>query len=54
MSLLKYQTRCVATFPDIPRQTNAGTPGKGFAYGSIEGRVALHYVEEPLDSYVGV
>mmetsp|Transcript_20961 Transcript_20961/g.51650 ORF Transcript_20961/g.51650 Transcript_20961/m.51650 type:complete len:200 (-) Transcript_20961:72-671(-) len=34
-SQLKYQIRCVATFPD---QT-------GFAVGSVEGRVSLDYVQ---------
>lgn len=32
-SPLKYQTRCVAVFPDL----------RGYALGSIEGRVALEY-----------
>merc|ERR1739847_103578 len=36
VSPLKYQSRCVACFPDR----------SGFALGSIEGRVAIHYVEE--------
>lgn len=35
-SPLKWQTRCIACFPD----------GKGFAIGSIEGRVGIQYVEE--------
>eukprot|EP00270_Netrium_digitus_P010877 TRINITY_DN3405_c0_g1_i1.p1 TRINITY_DN3405_c0_g1~~TRINITY_DN3405_c0_g1_i1.p1 ORF type:complete len:361 (-),score=61.70 TRINITY_DN3405_c0_g1_i1:178-1233(-) len=35
-SPLKFQTRCVATFPDK----------QGFLIGSIEGRVAVHHVEE--------
>ncbi|GJJ08117.1 hypothetical protein Clacol_002325 [Clathrus columnatus] len=35
-SPLKWQTRCVACFPS----------GNGFAIGSIEGRVAIHYVDE--------
>jgi len=34
-SILKFQTRCVTCFPD----------GDGFAVGSIEGRVAIQYVE---------
>eukprot|EP00741_Cyanophora_paradoxa_P019326 tig00000215_g18655.t1 len=35
-SPLKYQSRCVACFPDR----------SGFALGSIEGRVAVHHVED--------
>lgn len=35
-SPLKYQTRCVAAFPDK----------QGFLVGSIEGRVGVHHVEE--------
>ncbi|RKP26732.1 WD40-repeat-containing domain protein [Syncephalis pseudoplumigaleata] len=35
-SPLKWQTRCVSCFPT----------GNGFAVGSIEGRVAIQYVEE--------
>ncbi|RKP09491.1 WD40-repeat-containing domain protein [Thamnocephalis sphaerospora] len=35
-SPLKWQTRCVSCFP----------AGNGFALGSIEGRVAIQYVEE--------
>lgn len=35
-SPLKYQTRCVAAFPDK----------SGFLVGSIEGRVAVHHVED--------
>ncbi|TPX31703.1 hypothetical protein SeMB42_g07714 [Synchytrium endobioticum] len=35
-SPLKWQTRCLACFPD----------GKGFAIGSIEGRVGIQYVED--------
>ncbi|KNC85715.1 hypothetical protein SARC_02125 [Sphaeroforma arctica JP610] len=42
-SNLKFQTRTVACFPDLGG-------AKGFAYGSIEGRVALHFVDEPVDS----
>jgi mRNA export factor len=39
-SPLKYQTRCVATFP-----------GKeGFLVGSIEGRVAVHHIDEAQQS----
>ena len=37
-SPLKYQTRCVAAFPDKT----------GFLVGSIEGRVAVHHVEEQM------
>ena len=36
-SPLKYQTRSIAAFPD---QT-------GFAVGSIEGRVGIHYIQKP-------
>ncbi|TPX32638.1 hypothetical protein SmJEL517_g04315 [Synchytrium microbalum] len=36
ISPLKWQTRCLAAFPD----------GKGFAIGSIEGRVGIQYVED--------
>ncbi|CAI5534726.1 unnamed protein product [Closterium sp. Naga37s-1] len=36
ISPLKYQTRCVATFPDR----------SGYLVGSIEGRVAVQHVEE--------
>ena len=35
-SPLKYQSRCVACFPDQ----------QGFCLGSIEGRVAVHHVHE--------
>lgn len=35
-SPLKYQTRCIACFPDKT----------GFAIGSIEGRVGIHHVDE--------
>lgn len=38
-SLLKYQHRCVSIFTDKSRNPN------GFAVGSIEGRVAIMYVE---------
>ncbi|KAF9468173.1 Poly(A)+ RNA export protein [Collybia nuda] len=38
-SPLKWQTRVVSCFP-------AGTPNSGFAVGSIEGRVAIQYVED--------
>lgn len=37
---LKHQTRCIANFPD---QT-------GYLIGSIEGRVAVHHVEDNLQS----
>lgn len=40
MSPLKYQTRCVATFPDR----------SGYLVGSIEGRVAVQHVEDNLQS----
>ncbi|XP_024924048.1 protein RAE1 [Ziziphus jujuba] len=36
ISPLKYQTRCVAAFPDQ----------QGFLVGSIEGRVAVHHVDD--------
>ena len=39
-SPLKYQTRCVAAFPDK----------SGYLVGSIEGRVAVQHVEESLAS----
>lgn len=35
-SPLKHQTRCIATFPDCT----------GYAVGSIEGRVAIHHVDD--------
>lgn len=35
-SPLKYQTRCISCFPD----------GTGFAIGSIEGRVGIHYLQD--------
>lgn len=35
-SPLKFQSRCIAAFPDMT----------GFAVGSIEGRVAIHYVQK--------
>ena len=38
-SPLRYQTRCIATFPNQ----------SGFAIGSIEGRVAIHHVD-PKDA----
>eukprot|EP01134_Creolimax_fragrantissima_P008127 CFRG8127T1 len=44
-SNLKFQTRVVSCFPEIANNT-----GAGFAYGSIEGRVALHFVNEPIES----
>ena len=37
MSPLKFQTRCVACFPDA----------KGYLLGSVEGRVAVQYVDDP-------
>ena len=37
-SPLKFQTRCVSAFPD---QT-------GYLVGSIEGRVAVHHVEDSV------
>jgi len=40
LSPLKYQTRCVAAFPDR----------SGYLVGSIEGRVAVQHVEENLSS----
>jgi len=40
-SPLKYQSRSLACFPDK----------KGFALGSIEGRVAIHHVENADASY---
>jgi len=43
-SLLKYQHRCVSIFTDKSRNPN------GFAVGSIEGRVAIMYVETPNPS----
>lgn len=39
-SPLKYQTRCVATFPDK----------QGYLIGSIEGRVAVQHIEEAQQS----
>jgi len=36
MSPLKFQSRCIACFPDKT----------GFALGSIEGRVAIHHIED--------
>lgn len=36
LSPLKYQTRCVAAFPDQ----------QGFLVGSIEGRVGVHHLDE--------
>lgn len=39
-SPLKYQTRCVTAFPDQ----------SGYLVGSIEGRVAVHHVEEHLQA----
>ncbi|CAK9270188.1 unnamed protein product [Sphagnum jensenii] len=40
LSPLKYQTRCVATFPDK----------QGFLVGSIEGRVAVQQIDEAQQS----
>ncbi|CAF1116902.1 unnamed protein product [Rotaria sordida] len=40
-SLLKYQHRCISIFTDKSRNPN------GFAIGSIEGRVAITYVDTP-------
>ena len=37
-SPLKFQTRCVAAFPDTT----------GYLVGSVEGRVAVHHVEDSL------
>lgn len=39
-SPLKYQTRCIACFPDKT----------GYLLGSIEGRVAVHHVEDNLQN----
>ncbi|XVE93088.1 hypothetical protein REPUB_Repub01dG0160200 [Reevesia pubescens] len=36
LSPLKYQTRCVAAFPDL----------QGFLVGSIEGRVGVHHLDD--------
>ena len=41
-SALRFQTRCVACFPD----------GKGYAQGSVEGRVACQWLEKgPQSSF---
>ncbi len=40
-SPLKYMHRCVAIFRDKQNQP------AGFALGSIEGRVAIHYINTP-------
>lgn len=51
-SPLKYQHRCVSIFLD--RKSNAANPPPvGFALGSIEGRVAIHYVNptNPKDNF---
>lgn len=40
-SPLKYQHRCVRIFKDKQNQPT------GFALGSIEGRVAIHYINPP-------
>ena len=39
-SPLKYQTRCISCFPD----------STGYLIGSVEGRVAVHHVEDSLQS----
>ncbi|XP_049850727.1 mRNA export factor-like isoform X2 [Schistocerca gregaria] len=39
-SSLRYQVRCISCFPD----------STGFAMGSIEGRVALHYIDGSTDA----
>jgi hypothetical protein len=39
-SPLKYQTRCVTAFPDAT----------GYLVGSIEGRVAVHHVQDQLQN----
>lgn len=39
-SPLKYQTRCISCFPDT----------SGYLVGSVEGRVAVHHVEDSLQS----
>lgn len=39
-SFLKYQTRCISTFPDQ----------KGYVIGSIEGRVAVEYFEQTKEN----
>ncbi|GAB4819139.1 hypothetical protein N2152v2_006185 [Parachlorella kessleri] len=39
-SPLKFQTRCVTAFPDT----------SGYLIGSVEGRVAVHHVEDSLQS----
>jgi mRNA export factor len=41
-SPLKYQTRCVANFIEK----------NGFALGSVEGRVAINYIQDSDSSYV--
>ncbi|KAK6253224.1 hypothetical protein QUC31_014944 [Theobroma cacao] len=40
VSPLKYQTRCVAAFPDL----------QGFLVGSIEGRVGVHHLDDQQQS----
>lgn len=42
-SSLKYQTRCVAAYPD----------GQGFAVASVEGRVAMEYYSMGKEDQVG-
>lgn len=39
-SPLKFQTRCISAFPDK----------SGYLVGSVEGRVAVHHVEDALQS----
>jgi mRNA export factor len=39
-SPLKYQTRCISCFPDKT----------GYLLGSIEGRVAVHHVEDNMQA----
>lgn len=47
-SPLKYQHRCVAIFNDVKKKTPAG-----YAIGSIEGRVAIQYLnpQNPKDNF---
>jgi len=40
ITLLKHQLRCISVFPDK----------SGFAVGSVEGRCAIHYIQEDLDN----
>lgn len=46
-SPLKFQSRCVSIFCDMKNPTPSPN---GFAIGSIEGRVAIQYVNQPKDS----